>query len=76
MIAYLDIDGNGLITREEFMRQMTKGENLIRQTIQINKQIADKRTIARRNQTTLQVQSFGMPTNPWVSKPQQNTIDI
>ncbi len=50
LIAYLDIDGNGIITRDEYLRQMTKGENLIRQTMTINKQIADKRTINRRNQ--------------------------
>ena len=55
---------------------MTKAENVIRQTMTINKQIADQRSMARRNQNqTLQVQSFGMPSNLWTGQAKTLTVD-
>ena len=48
---------------------MSKAENLIRQTLSINKQIADQRSTNRRNKNlSIQVQDFGMPSNRWTGK--------
>jgi len=50
LMAYVDIDKNGTVDREEFMRQLNKAEMTMRQTQIINKQIAEKRVIQRATQ--------------------------
>lgn len=50
LMAYVDIDKNGSLEREEFLRQLNKAEATMRQTQAINKQIAEKRVIQRATQ--------------------------
>ena len=40
---YLDIDKNGLVDKDEFLRQLTKGEQTYKQSLILNKQIAERR---------------------------------
>lgn len=45
LISYLDIDKTGFVEKDDFIRQLTKGEQTLRQTSMLNKQIADQRSI-------------------------------
>jgi len=44
LMNYLDIDKNGLVDKDEFLRQLTKAENTYKQSQVLSKQRAERKT--------------------------------
>lgn len=42
LIGYLDFENNGILTKEGFLKQLTKGEHMMNQSMSVNKKIAEK----------------------------------
>ena len=42
LIGYLDFENNGTLTKEGFLKQLTKGEHMMNQSMSLNKKIAEK----------------------------------
>ncbi|CDW83096.1 cysteine protease family c02 [Stylonychia lemnae] len=50
LMNYLDIDKNGLVDKDEFIRQLNKGEQTYRQSQVLNKQLIDRQKISQPGQ--------------------------
>jgi hypothetical protein len=53
---YLDIDKNGLVDKDEFLRQLNKGEQTYKQSLVINKSMQDNRSNPNQRAAKPQVQ--------------------
>ena len=58
LMSYVDIDKNGIVEKEEFIRQLNKGEQTYKQSQILNKQINERKSQASFSKARTNVDNF------------------